>query len=94
MNEFGASALSKWGNSPFFLFFSFWERANVEEGFVAPGMPVRTVTTFIPPVAAKSYSGLSGSLTPVHPHLLVHESPHLSQRLRSKLALAARVPPR
>lgn len=32
-------------------------------------MPVRTVTTFIPPVAAKSYSGLSGSLTPVHPHL-------------------------
>ena len=48
-------------------------------------MPVRTVTTFIPPVAAKSHSELSGSLTPVHPHLPVHESPHLSQRLRSKL---------
>lgn len=36
--------------------------------------------TFIPPVAAKSYSELSGSLTPVHPHLLVHESPHLSSQ--------------
>lgn len=45
----------------------------LKKGF-APGMPVRTVSTFIPPVAAKFHSELSGSLTPTHPHLPVHES--------------------